>query len=615
MNPCLYIKRAVFLVMLVTLHATAIDIPYIKFTPVIDGQLDDNLSTLKSYAFEQYYDFGDPVEIPVKVNYRLAYNEKHLYVYIETDATKITYNKRGYLYGDGFKIVLGLLKNHQRSDEYYDLSYSPNTNNHWSQQFIATYNGRHINKPLSQLSQTKALAHDQGTGFETLIDWDDIHPINPIFDRNIGLNIYFAKSISAKDTLGYSITTDESIWDEGILDRNLTAVNFLPATQPIKAVQIHQRHYLTGEMGTITTLGLEESDSLTITVKNQQQKNMLSSRLSINSSNQRTIKIPQFKQLKSGLYDVNININDKNSYQTQIGIIDKPHFKNTIGKLINNNHHMSEGIVHTLIFHTKHLYQLKKTLKPYDTGDQFIEKWLFLNPLLNSFDAGKDPFAKLLGPYRRGFLSKIDGTYQPYTIKLPQDYNASKTYPLLVFLHGSGQDEQKLLNKERANGEFIELAPLGRDLFKAYSFDDSQKDIVEAINDVKKYFSVDEKRIVIGGFSMGGYGALRAFYSNPLLYQGVAIFAGHPDLANQWDIEGTHPNFLDPISTHSFKDIPVFIYHGTKDEAIGFHWAQQLKESLKKAGASVTYSFVENRGHIYQDENTHNLYKNWLNQF
>ncbi len=134
---------------------------------------------------------------------------------------------------------------------------------------------------------------------------------------------------------------------------------------------------------------------------------------------------------------------------------------------------------------------------------------------------------------------------------------------------------------------------------------------VEAIDDVKKYFNVNENKIIIGGFSMGGYGALRTFYEHPKLYKGVAVFAGHPNLANEW-LDGVHPNFLEDKYLKEFRNIAVFIYHGNKDAALDVNLIEEMSRKLIQNGAKVTTSIVEDKGHEYQDEKTNKLYFDWL---
>jgi predicted esterase len=597
--------------------STPLNINYIESRPVIDGRLDKRLSDLKFNEFDYYNDFGDPVDNEIKVRFKLAYNKEFFYVYIETDADKISFNKRGYLYGDGFKIILGQLTNGSVTEEYYDLAYSPNSDKtSLDRQFIMTYNTQHISKALSVKSETNELAQTSKTGFETIISWDDIHPINPLFNGDIGLNIYFAKNISAKDTVGYSIKHDESIWDEEVLSRNLAQVNFISPASRVKSAQIFRTNYSYNENIQIKTYQMDSNDFIIVTVTDSKGLQRINQQLSHLKSTQKVVNHSiNSEKLEPGLYAIKVYVNGMITEDRSLSISNNIPFHKVKNKLITKMNDINKGATSTLQFHINDAEKMLAQLKPYETAVEFNKKWNSFSQLLNIYVNGKNPFADNYGPYRKAFKSKIDQTYQPYSIKLPNNYDVNKKYPLLVFLHGSGRDEQGLLSNERANGEFIELAPLGRDMFRAFAMPDSQIDIVEAIDDVKKYFSIDDEKIIIGGFSMGGYGALRTYYENPNIYQGVAVFAGHPDLANQWGVTGTHPNFLDNKFTKVFKKTPVFIYHGTNDEALSFKSIQQLKATLQEAGAKVTSSFVEGRGHRYQDKNTNKIYHQWLEQF
>ena len=51
----------------------------------------------------------------------MGYTATHLYLYIETDAPEVSYHQRGYLWGDGYKLLLGLPKESTLTNEYYDI--------------------------------------------------------------------------------------------------------------------------------------------------------------------------------------------------------------------------------------------------------------------------------------------------------------------------------------------------------------------------------------------------------------------------------------------------------------------------------------------------------------
>ena len=41
------------------------------------------------------------------------------------------------------------------------------------------------------------------------------------------------------------------------------------------------------------------------------------------------------------------------------------------------------------------------------------------------------------GPQDLSFFSKIDETDQPYAVYIPENFDESKKYPLVIFLHGA----------------------------------------------------------------------------------------------------------------------------------------------------------------------------------
>ncbi len=97
---------------------------------------------------------------------------------------------------------------------------------------------------------------------------------------------------------------------------------------------------------------------------------------------------------------------------------------------------------------------------------------------------------------RRAFVSPTDGTRQPYTVRLPAHYDPGGQYPLLVFLHGSGvNDEWAASAHAYLDGDrYVQLFPYGRGVSHNYATEEAQKDIREAITDVAANYSVDTSR-------------------------------------------------------------------------------------------------------------------------
>jgi pimeloyl-ACP methyl ester carboxylesterase len=133
-----------------------------------------------------------------------------------------------------------------------------------------------------------------------------------------------------------------------------------------------------------------------------------------------------------------------------------------------------------------------------------------------------------------GFRSRIDGSVQPYGLVLPAGFMASDTKPrrLDVWLHGRGEkmSEVAFLTQrlatvgEVAPADTIVLHPYGR-YSNAFKFA-GEVDVLEAIAHVQSILPIDDRRIVIRGFSMGGAGCWQLAVHHPGMWLAATPGAG-----------------------------------------------------------------------------------------
>lgn len=132
---------------------------------------------------------------------------------------------------------------------------------------------------------------------------------------------------------------------------------------------------------------------------------------------------------------------------------------------------------------------------------------------LDELESGKSVWTTAKGTLVRGYISDIDGSPQPYGLDIGKDVDFSKPVPLYVWLHGRGDTETDLYfiaSRQSKRGEVkhddaIVLHPLGRQCVGYKNA--GEIDVLDAIESVKKRYKIDENRIVLCGFSMGGAGA------------------------------------------------------------------------------------------------------------
>lgn len=135
-----------------------------------------------------------------------------------------------------------------------------------------------------------------------------------------------------------------------------------------------------------------------------------------------------------------------------------------------------------------------------------------------------------------GYYSAIDGSVQPYGVTIPASYDGSKPTRLYVWMHGrqNNTTESEFLwafpnsgpgRPPVADNGQIQLDVFGRLNGAGYHWA-GEDDVFEAIAAVKKRFRIDEKRVLLRGFSMGGEGAWHIALHHPDRFAAAEIGAG-----------------------------------------------------------------------------------------
>jgi predicted peptidase len=102
------------------------------------------------------------------------------------------------------------------------------------------------------------------------------------------------------------------------------------------------------------------------------------------------------------------------------------------------------------------------------------------------------------------------------------------------------------------------------------------------IDDVLANYNVDKSRIYLTGLSMGGFGTWDLAVSYPNYFAAIAPICGGGN----------------PILVSRLKDIPVWVFHGKKDDAVPEQQSALMVEALKKIGADVVYTVLPEGGHV-----------------
>ena len=152
---------------------------------------------------------------------------------------------------------------------------------------------------------------------------------------------------------------------------------------------------------------------------------------------------------------------------------------------------------------------------------------------------GKAPWTTATGLIVRGYISKIDKSVQPYGLVVPASFsqNAPHRWRLDTWFHGRNEmlsEVNFIADRERSVGDFsprdtIVLHLYGR--FCNASKFAGEVDLFEAMDAVKRQYAIDENRIFVRGFSMGGGSAWHIGTHYAGLWAGVAPGAGFSESA------------------------------------------------------------------------------------
>lgn len=208
------------------------------------------------------------------------------------------------------------------------------------------------------------------------------------------------------------------------------------------------------------------------------------------------------------------------------------------------------------------------------------------------------------------YQSKFDDTQQAYIVKLPENYDNRKKYPLIVYLHGSHTDEKCIyMVPYFFPDDFFGLAVNGRGPVTDYCHNNAQVDIAEAIDEVVKDYSIDLENIILSGTSMGGYGVFRTFYETPEKFKAIASFSGLP----KGKVAGPgQPNFLEPQFLTNFKGLYIFIFHQTGDHLCPYEMVEKSVKVYRENKAIVEFHPENVAGHGNPSQKTIVAYHEWL---
>jgi predicted esterase len=170
------------------------------------------------------------------------------------------------------------------------------------------------------------------------------------------------------------------------------------------------------------------------------------------------------------------------------------------------------------------------------------------------------------------------GNLQPYSVYVPKSYRAGHEAPFQLVLHSLSCTYNQFAvispNTYRDLAEepgAIAMTTMGRGPDGWY-LREAELDVFEAWADVARHYDLDEDRVYLNGYSMGGYGTFKLAAQYPDLFagafpvvgpQGEGISLGPVHTADAVDADTNTYWILENV-----MHVPFLIWHGVADELV-----------------------------------------------
>ena len=219
-----------------------------------------------------------------------------------------------------------------------------------------------------------------------------------------------------------------------------------------------------------------------------------------------------------------------------------------------------------------------------------------------------------------GFLDRaveISGKSFRYQVYVPIDFRSKKSWPVVLFLHGSGERGSDgliqtnvglptAIRLNRSRFPFVVVIPQCSE-DSTWSTPEMEAQAMAALEATIKEFHGDRTRVYLTGLSMGGYGAWQFAIDHPGRFAAlVPICSGVLPPSDWMDLRVKLPaeSKGDPYAevARLVGKTPVWIFHGDADDSVPVEEARHMAAALKAAGANYKYTEYPGVGHNSWDK-------------
>lgn len=193
-----------------------------------------------------------------------------------------------------------------------------------------------------------------------------------------------------------------------------------------------------------------------------------------------------------------------------------------------------------------------------------------------------------------------------YRLLLPADYNPACAYPLVIFLHGSGERGDDNL-KQLVHGMNDFAKDENRRRFPCFVFapqcpekkswaeidlkipkhtmsteaTEPTKQVIGAMAALQCEYTIDPSRIYLTGLSMGGFGTWDLIQRYPDTFAAAVPICGGGD----------------EKQAARLVNLPIWAFHGSEDKGVVPERSRDMIAAIKQAGGNPRYTEYPGVGH------------------
>ena len=229
---------------------------------------------------------------------------------------------------------------------------------------------------------------------------------------------------------------------------------------------------------------------------------------------------------------------------------------------------------------------------------------------------GDAPWTRQTGLVVRAYVSKIDGSVQPYGLVVPPSFAPDRPHRWRVdaWFHGRSDTLNEvdfLWSRLHDAGDFTPRDTIMLHLYGRYcnaSKFAGEVDLFEALDDVRKNYNVDENRILVRGFSMGGASVWHIAAHHAGEFAAAQPGAGFAETLEYQKHRYT-PTWFEEKLLHftnatdyalNFFQLPIISYNGDQDPQ--GQSGDIMARNMSEYGMTLARIYGKGVGHKYTPE-------------